>query len=401
MPFFPAITAWSAVNALGVATSQVLARLDDGVSGLGASPFVLPFDAIVGVVPGLDDSQSASNQAASAIFASNPGLDRYDCRQARVALAAFSEIRTELDAAVSRWGARRVAIILGTSTGGLRETESAYFDSRESGVLSPRFDLHRQHSFNAAAELIAELSGARGPVYTLSTACSSSGKTAAVAMRLMQAGLIDAALVGGVDSLCRMTLQGFHGLGVLSSTPCRPFGAGRNGINIGEGAAFVMLEREGKSPVSLLGVGESADAFHMSSPHPEGRGAAEAMSLAMKQGGFAPTDVDHINAHGTATLLNDQAEAFGIHSVFQSRIPVSSTKAYTGHTLGAAAATELVFAIHAVTTGRIPQTLGALPIDPNVRIDIVTEARHGRVRRALSNSCAFGGSNVSLLVGEP
>jgi 3-oxoacyl-[acyl-carrier-protein] synthase-1 len=197
-----------------------------------------------------------------------------------------------------------------------------------------------------------------------------------------------------------MTLQGFHGLGVLSQVPCRPFAEGRAGINIGEGAAFQLVERDADASVWLLGVGESSDAHHMSSPHPEGRGAAEAMSRAMEAAGVSPDAVDHLNAHGTATALNDAAEAIAIETLFGDRLPVSSTKGYTGHLLGAAAATELVFAIHAVRTGRIPATLGCEAVDPNVRIDVVRELRATRVRRALSNSFAFGGSNVSVLVGE-
>jgi len=302
--------------------------------------------------------------------------------------------------AVERWGAGRVAVILGTSTGGLASTEEAYFQWRSDGTVPDRFDFERQHSFDALAELIAQQAGIEGPVYTVSTACSSSGKVMSVAQRLVRAGVVDAALVGGSDSLCRMTLQGFRGLGVLSSDPCRPFDAHREGINIGEGAAFQLVEREGDAEVWLLGVGESSDAHHMSSPHPEGRGAAESMHGAIEQAGLAPEDVDYLNAHGTATVLNDAAEAIAVETLFPEGIPVTSTKGFTGHLLGAAAATEAVFAIHAVRTGRMPATLGCREVDPAISIDVVTEPREGEVRRALSNSFAFGGSNVSLLFGR-
>ncbi len=380
------ITAWSAVNGLGRSTSDVLAALSGGRSGLGPPPFELPIETVVGAVPGP--------------LAPLPrDLAAWDCRLARIALLAFEEVRPAVARAVERFGEDRVGIVLGTSTGGLRATEEAYFAWRADGKLLPEFDFHRQHSFDALAELLARLSGAQGPTYTLSTACSSSGKVMGAAARLIGSGLADAVLVGGADSLCRMTLQGFHGLGVLSSGPCRPFAEGREGINIGEGAAFQLLERAGDADVWLLGVGESSDAHHMSSPHPEGRGAAEAMRRAMDAAGVGADEVDHLNAHGTATVLNDAAEAIAVRTIFGDRLPVSSTKGYTGHLLGAAAATEAVFAIHAVRSGKLPATLGCDRLDPAIQIDVVQKPRARPVRRALSNSFAFGGSNVSVLVG--
>jgi len=384
------ITAWSAVNALGSETPRVRAALDRGESGLRAPVDVpLPFETVVGQVP---DGELSPVPA--------PYGD-YDCHHARLGLHALAPVRGAVEAAVDRWGPDRVAVIVGTSTGGLEATESAYFAWRERGALPPDFHFRRQHDFNALAELVACLVGAAGPTYTVSTACSSSGKVFASARRLLAADRIDAALVGGVDSLCRMTLQGFHGLGVLSSAPCQPFGAGRAGINIGEGAAWFVLERASiHAQVEVLGVGESSDAHHMSSPHPEGRGAAAAMAGALDAAGLRPDDVDYLNAHGTATLLNDAAEAKAIASVFGGRVPVSSTKRFTGHLLGGAGATEVAFAVHAILAGRIPPNLGADPIDPAVsELDIVREPRDAPVRRALSNSFAFGGSNVSVLVG--
>lgn len=323
----------------------------------------------------------------------------YDCRLARIGMMAFAEVRERVERAVARWGAERVAIVLGTSTGGLEETEQAFFAWLESGVIPARYDYQRQHNFAAFGDLLAELAGARGPAYVVSTACSSSGKVAASAMRLMEAGLADAVLVGGIDSLTRMTIQGFHSLGILSSRACRPFGLDRDGINIGEGAAFFLMEREGDSPVAVLGVGESADAYRMSSPEPTGRGARESMERALAQAGLTPADVDHINAHGTATKLNDAAEALAIEALFGDRVPVSSTKGYTGHLLGAAGGTEVVFAIHAILSGRLPATLGCDPLDPEVRIQVQREGARGEHRRVLSNSFAFGGSNVSVLIG--
>lgn len=376
------------MNALGRTTAEVLAALDAGRSGLGPSPLPVTMPTVVGAVHGELPPLEAAHAA-------------YDCRLARIGVMAFAEVEEAVRRAVSRWGGERVAIVLGTSTGGLEETEQAFFAWLEHGTIPPRYDYERQHNFAAFGDLLAERSGARGPSYVVSTACSSSGKVAASAARLIEADLVDAVLVGGIDSLTRMTLQGFHSLGILSPSSCRPFGAERDGINIGEGAALFLMEREGESPVHVLGVGESADAYRMSSPEPTGRGARESMERALAQAGMTPGDVDHINAHGTATKLNDAAEALAIGALFGDRVPVSSTKGYTGHLLGAAGATEIVFAIHAVVSGRLPATLGCDPLDPEVRIRVQREAATGRYRRVLSNSFAFGGSNVSVLIGEP
>lgn len=380
------ITAWAAVNALGRSTGEVLAALDAGRSGLGPSPLPTTMETVVGAVPG-------------ELIPLEGALRAYDCRLARIGLMAFAEVRPALERAVARWGGERVAIVLGTSTGGLEQTEQAFVAWLREGAIPAAYDYERQHNFAAFGDMLAGLSGVRGPAYVVSTACSSSGKVAASAARLMRAGVADAVLVGGIDSLTRMTLQGFHSLGILSSSACRPFAAGRDGINIGEGAAFFLMEREADAEVSVLGVGESSDAYRMSSPEPTGRGARESMERAMAQAGL--TSVDHVNAHGTATKLNDAAEALAIEALFGDRVPVSSTKGYTGHLLGAAGATEVVFAIHALRAQRLPATLGCDPIDPEVRIGVVREAAGAAVRTVLSNSFAFGGSNVSVLIGAP
>lgn len=381
------ITAWSAINALGRSTEEVLDALDAGRSGLGPSPLPVTMPTVVGAVPG-ELAPLPERWAA------------YDSRLARIGWMAFAEVRGAVAAAVERWGASRVAVVLGTSTGGLEQTEQAFAHWLETSTIPPSYDYTHQHNFAAFGELLARASGAEGPVYVVSTACSSSGKVAASAARLIRAGLADAVLVGGIDSLTRMTLQGFHSLGILSSEPCRPFGAERDGINIGEGAALLVIEREADgAEVELLGVGESSDAYRMSSPEPTGRGAREAMERAMAQAGLEAADIDHVNAHGTATKLNDAAESLAIEALFGDRVPVVSTKGYTGHLLGGAGGTEMVFAIHAIRTGRLPATLGATPLDAEVRVHVVTEPLERRVRRVLSNSFAFGGSNVSVLVG--
>ena len=258
------ITAQAAVNGLGACTADVLRALDEGNSGLRRPEFRLPFETVVGAIP------------APLPRLPEP-LAYFECRQSQAALLAYREIQRSVEQAVGRWGAERVAILIGTSTGGLHATERAYACWRDSMDVPGDYDYQRQHDFNAVADCLATVSGIEGPAYTISTACSSSGKTHAAALRLIAADVVDAAVVGGIDTLCQMTLRGFRSLGVLSSHPCRPFGKDRDGINIGEGAAFQLIEREGDSDVWLLGAGESADAYHMSSPHPEGAGAVTAM----------------------------------------------------------------------------------------------------------------------------
>lgn len=387
------ITGWAAVNALGRSTDEVLKSLDAGETGLRPPPFALPFPTMVGAV-------------ADPLPALPRRYQRYDCRLARLGVMAYSELAHCVAHAVERWGRRRVAILIGTSTGGLDATEVAYRHALVEGQVPDSYSLRHQHDFNALGELLAEMSGIEGPVYVVSTACSSSGKVHASAARLIAAGLVDAALVGGIDSLCRMTLFGFRGLGILSEERCRPFSVDRTGINIGEGAAWMLIERDTRhrrsahEPIWLLGCGESSDAYNMSSPEPTGRGAREAMERAMAQGGLAPDGIGLINAHATATMQNDAAESAAIRDLFGDRTPVISTKGYTGHLLGAAGATEAVFALHAVRTGRIPPSLGSDAFDPQLGIRIIREATKAPLDAVLSSSFAFGGSNVCLAIGK-
>jgi 3-oxoacyl-[acyl-carrier-protein] synthase-1 len=290
---------------------------------------------------------------------------------------------------------------MGTSTAGADTTERAYRAFLDDGVFPSQYDFLRQHTFGAVLHVVAELAGVRGPAWMVSTACTSSAKPFASAQRLFAAGLADAAIVGGIDTLCSMTLCGFQSLQALDRQACRPFHRDRAGISIGEGGALVLLERHGDARVLLEGVGESSDAWHVSAPHPEGAGARAAMIAALAQAGRVATDVDHVNAHGTGTRLNDSAEAKAIASVFGSTIPVISTKGYTGHTLGGAGATEFVFAAAAIEEGWIPASLHAHPVDPQIGVHVPGTVTRGRFRRVLSNTFAFGGNNVSLLLGEP
>lgn len=386
------ITAMAAVNALGASTSEVLAALDESRSGLRPAPFPLHFPTVVGAVPG-------------ALDALPPTYRAYDCHLARLGMRALDEVESATLAARTRWGNDRIGIFLGTSTGGLDATEDAYASWVRDGSVPASFDLRRMHDFSAIVDLFAARLGIDGPRHVISTACSSSAKVHATAQRYVAMGLIDAAIVGGIDTLCRMTLYGFRGLGILSEHACRPFTRGRDGINIGEGAALMLLERETpetseRARARLLGVGESADAYNMSSPEPEGRGAGAAIARALAQAGLERDDVDLMIAHGTATPQNDSAEARAIAREIGSEVPVISTKGYTGHQLGAAGGTSAIFAVHALERGIIPASLGEGEPDPELAIHVVRRREDRPLRAVLANAFAFGGSNVCLAVGH-
>jgi 3-oxoacyl-[acyl-carrier-protein] synthase-1 len=318
-----------------------------------------------------------------------------------MALAAFDGVAAAVERAVRRWGADRVAIVLGTSTGGILETEDALLAHAGTGAVPEGFSLERKHAFDGLLAVVRRRTGARGPGWVVSTACSSSGKVLGSARRLLAAGRADAVVTGGVDTLCQTTLRGFRTLEALSSRPCRPFSAERDGISLGEGGAFLLVEREGDGPARLLGVGETSDAHHMSHPHPEGLGARRAMEEALRQGGVAPGAVDHVNAHGTGTPANDVVEAGAIAAAVGSQALVASTKGYTGHLLGAAAATEAIFSILAIERGIVPASLGAAPLDAGVSVAVCLAPLRRACRVVLSNSFAFGGSNVAVLLGSP
>lgn len=384
-PPFP-VTAYSAVNALGQTTAEVIRSLGEGRSGIRPCPLSVPFTAPSG----------AMSTPAPAL---PEALTAYDSPSARLAAAALTEIQQPLARALARHGADRVALIVGTTTAGLGRTEEARAHLATTGALPAGYDLHRQHSFGGLLEALRRLTGIRGPAFVVSTACSASAKAMASAQRLLQTGAVDAVLVGGVDALAQTTLRGFHSLDILSPEPCRPLSTARAGINIGEGAAYLLLEREGDGPARLLGAGESSDAHHMSAPHPEGAGALAAMTAALAQAGTAPGEVDYVNAHSPGTKLNDLSEALAVVTLLGAAVPVASTKGYTGHLLGAGGATEAIFSIVAIEQGWIPASHGAAPADLQLGITIPTKRLERPCRRVLSNSFAFGGSNVSLLFG--
>lgn len=327
---------------------------------------------------------------------------RQHSRNNRLLLTAYEQIRPQVELAIARFGAKRIAIILGTSTSGIAETEAALTRLHNQGKLSPEYHYFQQE-MGAPAHFLAKISGAQGPSYSISTACSSSARALASGRRLLRLGVVDAVICGGVDSLCRLTVQGFSALASVSPERCNPFSVNRNGINIGEGAALFLMTRE-ESEVQLSGTGEGSDAHHISAPDPQGRGAMRAISAALTDAGLEACDIDYINLHGTATPQNDRMEALAVQQLFGSDVACSSSKPFTGHTLGAAGAIEAGLCYLALTappeTPFLPPHLWDGDIDSDLMpLNLITNACvERRPARIISNSFAFGGNNVSLLL---
>lgn len=383
------------VNALGVGQAATLDALQQCRGGLRPCDFLdADIATWIGRVDGLE-TQPVSG-----------ALAHYDCRNNRLAQLGLQQdgfVEAVL-AAKSRYGSERVAVIMGTSTSGILETELA-FRQRDpvSGALPASFHYTETHELSSVAEFTRHYFGLQGPSLAISTACSSSAKVFASAQRMIHAGLCDAAIVGGVDSLCFTTLYGFASLELVSSQPCRPADANRDGISIGEAAGFALLEKAEQAPhanIALLGYGESTDAYHMSTPHPEGLGAALAMQRALQRAGLPADSIDYINLHGTSSKTNDSAEDRAVSSVFGSTTPASSTKGWTGHTLGAAGITEAIISMLCIEHDFMPGSLNTQTPDPAFSSRILLDNVHAPVKCVLSNSFGFGGNNCSLIFGE-
>jgi 3-oxoacyl-[acyl-carrier-protein] synthase-1 len=333
-------------------------------------------------------------------------LADFDCRNNRLARRALEQdgFAAAVAAARARHGAHRVGVFAGTSTAGILESEIAFRHRNAEGALPPGFRYRGAHNAYSIADFVQRALGLAGPALALSAACASTAKVFGVASRMIGLGLCDAAVVGGADSLCLTTLYGFHSLQLTAAGPCRPFDAARDGISIGEAAGFALLERADRAMdgtgVLLLGVGESSDAYHMSSPHPEGLGALQAMREALAMAELAPGDIDYVNVHGTATKVGDAAEDSAIATLFGAATPCSSTKGLTGHTLGASGIVEAILAALCLTHGFIPASPTTRRLDPDLRSRYVPTGVTGPLRRVMSNSFGFGGSNCSLIFGR-
>ena len=372
----------------------MLRALREKRSGLAPCGFeTARIDTYVGPVPELDD------------FRVRLDLQDYDCRNNRLAQLCLEQdgFAKEIAAARDRYGAGRIGLYLGTSTSGLHTTELAYRRrDPKTGALPADYRYAKTQNAYSLGEFVRRYLGLAGPGFVVSSACSSSAKVLGNAARMIAAGICDAAVVGGVDSLCLMTLYGFHSLGLTSPGPCRPYDVDRDGISIGEGGGFALLERAERvesGAIQLLGVGESSDAYHMSTPHPEGLGARMAMQQALDSAGLEPSDIDYVNLHGTATRSNDASEDKAVFEVFGRQTPCSSTKGATGHLLGAAGITEAIIAILAIGDGLMPGSANTRSVDPALKCNYLLENRQTKVTRALSNSFGFGGSNCSLVLG--
>jgi 3-oxoacyl-[acyl-carrier-protein] synthase-1 len=391
------LSALSTVNALGVGLDATMRGLRENRSGLRFCDYEdARLDTYIGRIDGVEQAPIEG------------ALARYDCRNNRLAQMALwaDGFADAVAAAAGRYGADRIALILGTSTSGLREGERAFARrAPDTGALPAEFHFTETQDHHSLAAFVQGYLGLRGPAATVSTACSSSAKVFADAAQLIDAGICDAAVVGGADSLCLLTLYGFNSLELIAGTPCCPNDAARSGISIGEAAGFALLERAdaaaGGAMARLLGYGESADAYHMSAPHPEGLGAELAMRRALEMAGLAPGDVDYINAHGTGSRQNDQVEDAAIARVFGDGMRSSSTKGATGHTLGAAGILEIAICCLAMRHGFIPGNVNLRALDPAFRCRVEAATAAGTVRHALNNSFGFGGSNCSILLGRP
>ncbi|MHB8936936.1 MAG: beta-ketoacyl-[acyl-carrier-protein] synthase family protein [Thiobacillus sp.] len=388
---------FTAASCLGHGLAPTLAALLAQKSELVPCAFetVTDLATYIGEVAGVDEAPLPAS------------LAEYECRNNRLAYLGLRQdgFNAAVGAAAARYGRRRVGVLLGTSTSGILQTEQAYRRRDPStGALPDDFIYRTTHNTYSVADFVRSAFNLEGPAVVVSTACSSSAKVFASAARMIAAGVIDAAIVGGVDSLCLTTLYGFNSLELLSSEPCRPYDADRSGLSIGEAAAFILLERPAASldadAVLLLGAGESSDAHHMSSPHPEGLGARMAMESALKAAGLQPADIDYINLHGTATPSNDAAEGRAVAALFGDTVPCSSTKGATGHTLGAAGGLEAVISALALQQGFLPGGVNTRRVDPGIPVQYLTANREVAPRRVLSNSFGFGGTNCSLILGR-
>lgn len=389
------LNALGLINALGQGAAPVCAGMLAGdTAGIVVEDGWLPGGAVrVGRVSGALPALAGTDR-------------RLRSRTNALVLAALEQIEEPVAKAIERHGASRVGVVLGTSTAGIAEGEAAIGCLRRAGALPVDFH-YRQQEIGSPARFLAARLGVNGPAYVVSTACTSSAKALASARNLLRTGLCDAVIAGGADSLCRLTLNGFAALESLTPDLCNPMSVNRRGINIGEAAALFLVSREAAG-VELLGAGESSDAYHISAPDPEGRGAELAVRAALADAGVDAGEIDYINLHGTATPKNDEMEAGVISRVFGSDVPCSSTKPLIGHALGAAGATEAAFCwlllSHYNTAGTLPPHVWDGARDPALPAIQLTDTATRLAKRAgrilMSNSFAFGGNNISLVIGD-
>lgn len=391
------IAAASLVCAAGQGLDEVGEALRSGRSGLRANDLDwVDLDCAIGRVSGIED------------VALPKALANFDCRNNRLAEMGLTSdgFEAAIRNAAQRHGPDRIAVVLGTSTSGILQTEWAY-EHRDptTGALPAAYQFRGTHEYNSLSEYVRRRLALQGPAHVVSTACSSSSKAIVDAYRLIETGMCDAAVAGGVDTLCRMTLHGFQSLELLSRDPCRPNDAERDGISIGEAAGFVLLERDAAGSTApepfarLLGYGESSDGYHMSTPPPDGLGAQLAMRAALERAGLAAEEIDYLNLHGTGTAINDRVEDVAVFDVFGGATPCSSTKGWTGHPLGAAGIVGVVIAGLSMRGGILPRNLNMIALDPAFRSNVLAENVTRPATKVMANAFGFGGSNCSIVLG--
>lgn len=389
-----AVGTYTATSAAGIGLTALHESICSRQTGLASSTLEnCDLDTWVGRVASLENTTLPSH------------LSHLHSRNNQLAWLGLQQdgLPAAIEMLAERIGADRIGVVMGTSTSSIGRTEEAYAGLNPSGEMTGEYRQPEVHNLHSPGIFVATATGLTGPTLTISTACSSSAKVFATASRWIRHGLVDAVLVGGVDSLCLSILYGFNSLELLSENQCRPFDRRRDGINLGEAAGFAILAREDLAPesdIALLGYGESSDAWHMSHPHPEGKGAVLAMDRALKRSGLASEDIDYINLHGTASKANDLVETNALAQRFSSKTLASSTKAWTGHTLGAAGIMEAVIALETIRHNLVPGTLNCDEPDPEFRFSVLGQNVSRRVRNTMSNSFGFGGNNASLIFGR-
>lgn len=384
---------YTATTCVGQGSNALWQALQEARSGLKPCDFDdAQIDCWIGEVAGLDQVRIPEM------------LKDFDCRNNRLALLSLEAdgFFGAAQAAIKHYGKTRVGVFLGTSTSGVLQAELAYRRRDANGAIAADFNYGGSHSNYSLARFVREVLGLRGPAHVISSACSSSARVFVSAEHMIRMGWIDAAIVGGVDSLCLTTLYGFHSLELTSSQACRPYDANRDGLSVGEAGAFVLLERADANlpDAYLLGYGETSDAHHMSTPHPEGLGAKLAMEAALDMAHLQPQQIDYLNLHGTATQNNDSAEGCAVQAVFGAQTACSSTKGTTGHTLGAAGGVEAVICALALKHQSKPIGINTQQLDPALTLNYLLQPQAGEVKYVQSNSFGFGGTNCSLIFGH-
>ncbi len=387
------IVDYDATCAAGAGMDELRAALAAQRSGLRQNDFPgCDLPTWIGRVPAIDD------------YVFTPELAAWQSRNNALIALGLQQgtLQQSLAKLVAQFGSARIGVVMGSSTSSIDRSEEAYRQLDSEGKLPPEFVQEKVLNPHAPGLFVAELLGLDGPNMTINTACSSSAKVFATAARWLRAGIVDAVLVGGADTLCQSVLYGFHSLQLVSDAQCRPFDGARDGINLGEAAGFALLVRGDviaieHTGIQLSGYGESSDAHHMSHPHPEGAGARLAIEQALTQASLAPAHIDYINLHGTASRANDHIEGNLVGAMFPARTLVSSTKGWTGHTLGAAGILESIFALEALASGLVLGTLNLAQVDPEIAIVMSAANQTAELTHVMSNSFGFGGNNACLI----